>query len=165
MATEQDLKAQVNALLQRVDELESRAAIRDLVTDYCQGFDNVDWDRFINIWHEDAVWEIGPPFGTFHGHDGIHDVVHNILYPFWRETHHITTNLKLAFSDADHASGECNVDCMGASNEGDIVQMINATYLDDFERRDGVWKIAKRKVVMHYFNPIPGAEMSAPATS
>ena len=42
----------------KLDELESRAAIRDLVTDYCQGFDNHNWEQFISIWHEDAVWEI-----------------------------------------------------------------------------------------------------------
>jgi hypothetical protein len=33
---------------------------------------------------------------------------------------------------------------------------------DDFERRGDVWKIAKRHVVIHYFNRIPGAVMSAP---
>jgi gamma-hexachlorocyclohexane dehydrochlorinase len=41
--------------------------------------------------------------------------------------------------------------------------MINATYTDDFERRSGIWKIARRKVVIHYFNPIPGAQMTAPS--
>src|SRR5688572_32818921 len=53
--------ATLAALARRIDELESRAAIRDLVTDYCLGFDAHDWDRFISIWHPDAVWEIGPP--------------------------------------------------------------------------------------------------------
>jgi len=156
-----DLKLQINALLSRIDELESRAALRDLVTDYCLGFDNHDWDRFIGIWHPDAVWEIGPPFGTFNGHEGIHQAVFEILYPVWRETHHLTSNLRLEFNDADHAHGVCNVDCMGATAD-DIVQMISATYTDDFERREGAWKIAKRHVVIHYFNPIPGVEMSAP---
>ena len=160
----ENLQSQVEVLLKRVDELESRAALRDLVTDYCLGFDNHDWDRFIAIWHEDAVWEIGPPFGTFTGHDGIRTAVHDILYPFWRETHHLTTNLRLEFSDTDHAHGVCNVDCMGASKEDGIVQMINATYTDDFERRGGVWKITRRQVEIHYFNPIPGAEMTAPPT-
>ncbi len=148
-------------LASRIDELESRAALRDLVTDYCRGFDGKDWDKFISIWHEDAVWEIGPPFGTFTGHDGIREAVMEVLYPVWRETHHLTTNLRLEFVDADHARGVCNVDCMGATKD-DVVQMINATYTDDFERREGVWKIAKRHVVIHYFNPVPGAEMSAP---
>lgn len=156
-----DNQEKIDALLRRIDELESRAALRDLVTDYCLGFDNHDWDQFISIWHEDAVWEIGPPFGTFNGHEGIRKAVFDILYPLWRETHHLTSNLRLTFDDSDHATGVCNVDCMGATTD-DVVQMINATYSDDFERRDGVWKIAKRHVMIHYFNPIPGAEMSAP---
>ncbi len=158
---EHDTQIQIEALLQRVDELESRAALRDLVTDYCQGFDNHNWDQFISIWHEDAVWEIGPPFGTFNGHEGIRKAVFDILYPAWRETHHLASNLRLEFDGPDRAHGVCNVDCMGATAD-DAVQMISATYSDDFERRDGVWKIAKRHVVIHYFNPIPGAEMSPP---
>lgn len=156
-----ELEARVAALANEVDELRSRAALRDLVTDYCLGFDTRDWDRFISIWHPDAVWEIGPPFGTFVAHEGIRKAVFEVLYPVWRETHHLTSNLRVTFSDPDHARGVCNVDCMGATRD-DVVQMISATYTDDFERRDGVWKIAKRHVVIHYFNPIPGATMSAP---
>jgi gamma-hexachlorocyclohexane dehydrochlorinase len=151
----------IEALLQRVDELESRAALRDLVSDYCLGFDNHDMDRFMSIWHEDAVWEIGPPFGTFTGTTEIKKAVDEILYPFWRETYHLTTNLRLEFSDGDHAQGMCSCDCMGASKE-DIVQVVNAGYIDNFERRDGIWKIARRKVKLHFFNPLPGVEMSAP---
>ena len=163
--TLQMLSRQIQELQARVDELKSRAALRDLVTDYCQGFDNRNWEQFIGIWHEDAVWEIGEPFGTFNGHEGIHQAVYDILYTVWRETHHLTSNLKLSFdpNNPDRAHGVCNVDCMGATLD-DVVQMISATYTDDFERRDGVWKIAKRNVIIHYFNPIPGAEMSAPST-
>ena len=157
-----DMQATVDKLMRRIDELESRAALRDLVTDYCLGFDRHDWDRFISIWHSDAVWEIGPPFGTFTHHAGIRKAVEEVLYPVWRETHHLTSNLRLAFSDADHAHGICNVDCMGATKDN-VVQMISATYTDDFARRNGVWKIAKRAVVIHYFNPVPGAQMTAPA--
>lgn len=157
-----DVQAGLDSLLRRVDELESRTALRDLVTEYCIGFDAHDWDRFIGIWHPDAVWEIGPPFGTFHGHAGIKKAVEEILYAVWRETHHLTSNLRLTFKDRDHAHGICNVDCMGATKD-DVVQMINATYTDDFERRSGIWKIARRKVVIHYFNPIPGAQMTAPS--
>lgn len=163
MGTESEVLAgQVEALLRRVDELESRAAMRDLVSDYCIGFDRHDWDRFISIWHEDAVWAIGEPFGDFVGHEGIRTAVFDVLYPAWRETNHLTTNLRISFSDADHAVGSSDVDCMGANPEG-VVQMVGATYTDTFERRDGVWKIARRDVRMHYFNPMPGVEMSAPS--
>jgi gamma-hexachlorocyclohexane dehydrochlorinase len=162
MSGSNDMQAQINTLLWRIDEIESRAALRDLVSDYCLGFDTHDWDRFIGIWHPDAVWEIGPPFGTFDGHAGIRKAVEEILYPVWRETHHLTSNLRLTFKDRDHAHGICNVDCMGATRD-DVVQMISATYTDDFERRNGIWKIARRAVVIHYFNPIPGAQMTAPS--
>lgn len=155
------LEDKIAQMERQIDELMSRNAMRDLVTDYCQGFDNHDWERFISIWHPDAVWEIGPPFGTFEGHEGIHEAVHDILYPAWRETHHLCSNLRVEFIDADRAHGVCDVDCMGATAD-DVVQMISATYTDDFERRDGVWKITRRKVTLHYFNPIPNAEMSAP---
>lgn len=161
MSKSMGIEAQVAALVQQVDELQSRAALRDLVTDYCLGFDRHEWDRFISIWHPDAVWEIGPPFGTFRNHEGIYKAVHEVLYPVWRETHHLTSNLRLTFKDPDHAHGICNVDCMGATKDN-IVQMISATYTDDFERRNGVWKIARRGVVIHYFNPVPGAQMTAP---
>lgn len=149
-------------LAKRLDILESRIAIRDIVSNYCLGFDNHDWERFIGIWHEDAIWEIGPPFGTFTGHAEIQSAVDDILYPFWRETHHLTTNLVIEFTGDDSATGICNVDCMGAANEASVVQMVGATYRDDFERRNGQWKIAKRHVTLHYFNPIPNVEMSAP---
>jgi gamma-hexachlorocyclohexane dehydrochlorinase len=161
MPQESGSDARIAALIRQVDELQSRAAIRDLVTDYCLGFDTHDWDRFISIWHADAVWEIGPPFGTFTNHDGIRKAVQEVLYPVWRETHHLTSNLRLTFRDPDHASGICNVDCMGATKDN-VVQMISATYADEFERRNGAWKIAKRSVTLHYFNPVPGARMSAP---
>jgi ketosteroid isomerase-like protein len=151
----------VKELLARIDRLESRQAMRDLVTDYCQGFDRGDYDRFLSIWWEDCVWDIGPPFGAFAGHAGIEKAVKEVLWPVWRETHHLTSNLKVAFVDADNARGECDVDCMGATRD-DVVQMISATYRDHFQRRNGVWKIARRDVTIHYFNPIPGAQMTPP---
>lgn len=156
-----DNDALIQGLLARIDELESRSAIRDLVSDYCLGFDNQDWERFAAIWHPDAVWDIGPPFGVFEGLEGIRRAVYEVLYPFWRETHHLSTNLRTTFRDPDHASSVCTVDCMGASKEG-VVQMVGATYTDEHERRGGTWKIARRTVTIHYFNPMPGLVMSAP---
>jgi len=50
MTDSNDIQLQIDTLVRRIDELESRAALRDLVTDYCLGFDNRDWDRFIAIW-------------------------------------------------------------------------------------------------------------------
>jgi gamma-hexachlorocyclohexane dehydrochlorinase len=155
--------ATLQELLARIDQLESRNAMRDLVTDYCQGFDGGDFARFRAIWWSDCTWNIGPPFGVFEGHAGIERAVKEVLWPIWRETHHLTSNLRVRFDGIDDAHGECNVDCMGATRD-DVVQMISATYRDHFQRRDGVWKIMRRDVTIHYFNPIPGAQMTTPST-
>lgn len=151
----------IQALVARIDALESRHALRDLVSDYCHGFDKRNWERFLAIWWEDCVWDIGPPFGVFEGHAGIRAAVYDVLYPFWRETHHLTTNLRLNFETPSVAHGTCDVDCMGADVENNFL-VVGATYNDRFERRDGVWRIAKRQVQMHYFNPLPGARMQKP---
>lgn len=156
--------ARIGELLARIDRLESRIALRDLVTDYCQAFDGLDFDRFLGIWWPDCVWDIGPPFGRFDGHDGIRRAAQEVLWPVWRETHHLTSNLRLAFDDADNARGVCDVDCMGATRD-DVVQMISATYRDRFQRRGGAWRILRRDVTIHYFNPIPGAQMTPPASA
>lgn len=150
-----------DALLQRIDRIESRQAMHDLVSDYCHGFDKRDFDRFLAIWWDDCVWEIGPPFGDFSGHAGINRAVKDILWPAWLQSTHFTTNLRIEFADNDHASSVCDVDCIGTTSDGQA-QTVAATYTDAFERRAGVWKIARRHVKMHHFSPLVGITLEAP---
>lgn len=157
-----DVKDAIADLQLRVAELEGRIAIRDLVSDYCHGFDKRDYARFLAIWWPDCVWDIGPPFGTFHGHDGIHKAIHEVLWPAWGESHHLTTNLHISFLDRDNATAISDVDCVGTLVAGPDCQMVGATYRDTLQCRDGVWKILKRSVTMHYFNPIAGTHLAAP---
>ena len=152
----------VSTLLDRIDELESREAIRALAFDYCHGFDKGEYGRFISIWWEDCVWDIGPPFGRFEGHAGVHKAVHQVLWPAWEETHHLTSNNRITFADRDRAQSVCDVDCMGRLAGEETCTVVGATYRDKLVRRDGVWKIVERKVAIHYFNPLPGAVLSAP---
>lgn len=153
----------VEQLLARVDELESRIAIRDLASDYCHGFDKRDYDRFLAIWWDDCVWNIGPPFGRFDGHAGIHTAIHEVLWPAWQESHHLTTNQVVTFTDPDNATSVCDVDCVGTLAGEDVCQIVGATYRDRLQRRAGVWKISERAVRIHYFNPVPGTRLAAPA--
>lgn len=157
-----DVLALISGLQDRVAELESRSAIRDLVSDYCHGFDKRDYQRFLAIWWPDCVWDIGPPFGRFEGHAGIHRAIHEVLWPAWRESHHLTTNLRIEFSGAQRAHSLCDVDCVGTLAGEEVCQIVGATYSDTLERRDGQWKIFQRKVQIHYFNPVPGTTLRGP---
>ena len=149
--------------LRRLDEQESRTHIAELAFNYCHGFDKRDFERFLGIWWEDCVWAIGPPFGSFSGHDGIRDAVHNVLWPAWTQSQHVTSNLVVEFSDRDHATSLCDVDCVGLLVGQSEATFVGASYADRLERRDGAWKIAERKVTIHYFNTFPGTALSKPA--
>ena len=158
-----DQTATLSALMARLDELESREAIRTLAFDYCHGFDKRDYPQFLSIWWDDCVWDIGPPFGRFEGHPGIYEAVTEVLWPAWRETHHLTSNNHIEFTSSDVAHSVCDVDCMGVLSGEQVCQVVGATYADQLERRDGVWKISQRTVTIHYFNPVPGTVLAAPA--
>lgn len=145
----------------RIDRLESRFALHDLVSNYCHGVDKHDIDLFMSIWHDDAVWRIGPPFGDFHGAAEIRHALEDVIWPAWRETHHWTTNLTISFNGTDTASGVCDVNCNGATPD-DVMQVVSATYSDRFERRNGRWAIAERDVEIQYFSGVPGVNLAPP---
>lgn len=152
----------VAALLERVDQLESRLAIQALAFEYCHGFDKRDFDRFMAIWSEDCVWNIGPPFGVFEGHDGVREAVNNVLWPAWAESHHLTSNNVIQFDSPDRAHSVCDVDCVGRLAGEQVCQIVGATYRDQLERTDGRWFIKQRDVAIHYFNPVPGTDLVSP---
>jgi ketosteroid isomerase-like protein len=158
-----DVQAVISHLQARVTELEARIAIRDLVSDYCHGFDKRDYARFLAIWWPDCLWDIGPPFGKFEGHEGIHKAIHEVLWPAWSESHHLSTNLVIKFHDAENATSVCDVDCVGTLAGETQCQIVGATYEDALQARDGQWKIQQRKVQIHYFNPVPGTRLVQPA--
>jgi gamma-hexachlorocyclohexane dehydrochlorinase len=148
-------------ILGRIEKLEALQAFHDLVSNYCHGVDKHDLDRFMDIWWDDATWAIGPPFGNFHTAPEIRRAVTDVIWPAWRETHHWTTNLVVSFDSPDRAHGVCDVDCKGASPD-DVMQLVSATYTDAFERRGGVWRIARRDVAIQYFSAVPGVALAPP---
>ena len=149
-------------LVSKIDRLESRQAIEDLASNYCHGFDKRDEARFLSIWWEDCVWAIGPPFGDFEGHAGIRSALHDVLWPAWGMSQHITSNQVVDFSGHDHALACCDVDCTGLLAGSTDATFVGATYTDQVERRDGIWKIQRRDVVIHYFNSFEGSTLSKP---
>lgn len=139
---------------QRVDELLSRAAIAELVAEYCHGCDACDEERFAAIWHDDARLSLGPPFGEPVG-EQIRDALHGIRRAF-PDIRHWTTNLVLEFTSSDSARGECATLCEAIDRQGGR-SLISATYHDRFERREGIWKFARREVVLNHRRPLPAS--------
>src|SRR5664279_6258282 len=53
----------------RVQRLEDRVALEELVSAYCRGADSRDPALFESVWHENAVWDVGNH--VFRGHEEI----------------------------------------------------------------------------------------------
>jgi SnoaL-like domain len=129
----------------RIDELESRIAISALVAGYCEGVDRQDSDRFEGLWHEDAAYLIPGGRGDFYGAAGIRES-QVVIGKAWKQTYHWTTNSTVEFQTPDRATGRSDAFAMCQHKDGEKVSFVGCTYLDKYERRDGIWKFAERYV-------------------
>ena len=103
-----------------------------------------------------------PHAGSDRGLVHIHEAIHEVLWPAWSQSQHVTSNLVVEFTGPDSASGLCDVDCMGLLTDSTEATFVGATYKDSYARRDGIWRISEREVTIHYFNQFAGTTLSAP---
>jgi gamma-hexachlorocyclohexane dehydrochlorinase len=140
----------MSSLEQRLDYVESRIAIEDLIARYSKGFDNQDLETLLSIWHEDAVLDFGDAFGV---HEGV-EAIGTAAAGFWQALpwmHHWQSTPVIEI-DGDRAAAHVGLDCMVRSAEQGPVR-VAGSYEDVFERRDGVWKFANRKFEVAYWAP------------
>ncbi|EQB32632.1 nuclear transport factor 2 family protein [Sphingobium ummariense] len=145
--------------MSNLEEVISRFALADLVSDYCLGVDKHELERFQAIWWEDAVWDI-EFVQKFSGIDEISGAVENLIWPMWQSTNHYCTNHRLELN-GDTAKGICDVYCIGNLADGQAAHVV-ASYHDDYERRNGTWKISRRFVNQRVFSPLTGLKLSPP---
>jgi hypothetical protein len=140
-----DTRSSVEA---RLDEIESRVAISDLVAGYCEGVDRKNLERFMGLWHDDAEYLIPGGRGDFVGIERIRES-QVVIAKAWKETYHFTTNLTVKFSTPDRAEGRSDVYAICTHQDGQV-SLVGGTYEDVYERRNGTWKYAKRLVNRHF---------------
>lgn len=125
----------------RLDAALSRLAIHDLAMAYARGVDRADADLLKSIFHADATVVAGAfngPAAHFAEHvtalcrDSFDSCFHSIANE-WVEV------------SGDHAVGELYVIAHVHADGRDI--MTGGRYIDRYERREDVWKIASRTFV------------------
>lgn len=142
----------MSSIEERVQRLEDRVAIEELIANYCHGVDEREEELFLSIWAEDAKYILSEAFGgKSSGLAAIKGVVHG-LWEGFTEFHHHTTNIVIDL-DGDAASARSNVDVTGTHNDGRAL-MMSATYTDKFKRQDGEWKFSERTVDLHFMRPV-----------
>jgi hypothetical protein len=135
-----------------LEELVAREAVRDLIARYNANGDAGRFDEVLELFVPDAVLEL--PDATYEGRDAIagmfHDVQRVVLddapagaKPYIR---HLTATLQIDLDGPDRAGSRCYYQVLGPSGLDHW-----GRYVDEFERRDGAWRFARRRVSVDGF--------------
>jgi len=130
------------ALLARIDRLESLDEIRQLAAKYSLSLDMRDLDAHVNLFVDD-IRVSREQVGRAHLKRWLDDT---LRMQFTGTSHHIGNHI-IEFEDADRAHGvvysrnEHETPCADGSSEWVIMQML---YWDNYERRDGRWYFRRR---------------------
>lgn len=130
-----------------VEEAIAKQALHDLVMTYARGADRADEAMLASVFHADADIVTGVIDGK--AADYARDIVAMVRANL-RSTFHSVANEYYEVS-GDRAVGESYVIAHMIAEGADATETLTGgRYLDRFERRDGVWKIAHRTFVLDW---------------
>ena len=135
-----------------IDELQARVAIEDALKRYCRAVDRCDWDLLRSVYHDDALLDHGDYKGPVEGFiDWVRERRRWMVH-----TAHFIANIQVDFWAADGAVVETyGMATQRYARPAPLVQGGAAEarvqsvyrYVDEFERRGGVWRIARATLV------------------
>jgi hypothetical protein len=130
-----------------VRRLADRQAILDCLMTYCRAVDRLDRELLLSVYHPDAVDDHGIYVGD---REGFADWVIAFHSRAQHSTQHIVTN-HVCDLDGDIAHTETYYMLAAMNVEGAPLSLSGGRYIDRFERRDGRWAIALRKIASDWW--------------
>ena len=152
--------------------LAARAEIADVVHRYCHAIDRRRWWLMDSVFHDDATYRFGPIEGSWREFVAQAQALVDPLGP----THHQVSNI-LADLDGDRAQVETYLTAyhrvpvdypsgfLFPSTGTPYDVLIGGRYVDRFERRNGVWRIAHRIGLFDWWHEQSAADGALPQTS
>jgi hypothetical protein len=125
------------ALLMRIDRIESMYAIQQLAIRYALAVDGRDLDAWTSLFVADV--NCGR-HGM--GRAALRTVIEPELRKFYRSIHQICGH-RIEFDDADRAHG--TVYCRAEHEVGGEWVVMAIAYFDDYARREGEWQFVRRR--------------------
>ena len=141
----------------RLQKLADESDIRSVLALYCRAVDHLDYDSLRGVYHPDATDDHAPFFSG--GVDAFIDYMReSSTRPLLLTRHSISgTYIEL---DGPLASSESYFEALhvrvvdGTATD----ERLFGRYLDKWERRDDVWRIAARRVVWDWSSSAPSAQ-------
>jgi ketosteroid isomerase-like protein len=127
----------VNELEQRIDRIESRLAIGDLLSAYCSAVDAKDPAALATLFLEGAT------FGDMKGRRAIAEYFAGWMAE-WGPSFHYPHALTVNFASGDVATGV--VTAHAEQRKRDEVWVMALRYSDEYLREGGRWRFARRDV-------------------
>lgn len=131
-----------------LQEWRDERAITEVLHRYCRGVDRLDEALIASCYHADGTDQHGAFDGL--GSEFARLVV-RVLRDHADATMHALSNVDIRL-DGDGAQCECQVVARHWRERGEErhLETAGGRYLDRFERRDGLWRIARRIVVLDW---------------
>jgi len=143
-------------------ELVDRQKIYDCIVRYCSGVDRFDWDMVRSVYHIDARDD----HGAFVG--GVEEFIAwaGAYHAKYQSGHkHYVLNHRCEL-DGNNAHIETYWLFSGINHHDPKLSLSGGSYLDHFEKRNGVWAIANRKCIIEWSGglgdfPVPAEAIAA----
>jgi uncharacterized protein (TIGR02246 family) len=144
--------ASLEELEGRIDQLESRAAIQELVTKYAVSCDEHDIPKLQNLFTEDAVFKSPSSFLRATGREAITSMFIEVLKKRG-PGYHWTHDLIVQFGDDRNAASGTVYSHAETTPDG-VVSIAAMKYKDKYRRDSGVWYFSEREIHFFYYVPM-----------
>lgn len=140
------------ALQHRIDRLESRFAIEELVSAYCEACDEHDIPRLAGLFAEDAVY--GSPSGVLVS-KGRAEIAEMFVRAFRVRGpgFHWTHDLVMRFDEENPDRARGIVASHAETFVNRVPSLAAMKYDDEYRRVDGQWLFARRSIRFLYYVP------------
>lgn len=137
-----------------IDQLLDRQEIEDVLVGYARGADRGDAELIAAAYHGDAIEDHG---GTFLGSATDYVAMLRKVLPHAPRMSHIITNILIELDGVDRARSECYfLTFSRRESDGESFDSLTmARAIDRFEKRDGAWKIAHRRLAWEWNHEMP----------
>ena len=142
----------IEQILDRLDRLESKDAIRELATSYAIACDEHDMPRLMSLFTDDACFDAPNGAMVANGKAAIEEMFINtfrIRGPAYHWTHDIT--VRIDAGNPDRATGL--VLSHAETSPNGIVSIAAMRYQDEYRREQGNWLYARREIHFLYYTP------------
>ena len=142
----------LNNMMQRLDQLESKDAIRALCTSYAVACDEHDMPRLMSLFTADACFTAPNGSMVAQGRDAI-ETMFIETFKTRGPAFHWTHDIVVTIDDASPDKATGLVLSHAETSPNGTVSLAAMRYRDNYERQNGRWQFARREISFLYYVP------------